>query len=266
MSESRAFAVVTGASRGIGLELAKGLAETGVELLVVADDDQIMAAAAQLGQDCTPLQADLSTPGGIATLIDAVNAHADPPDILALKPGVGRPGRFVDLSLGDDLLVIKRNVESTVRLAKAFIPAMVRRGSGRVLITCSLAGDMPGPFCSTYAASKAFLSSFSAALRYELCDTGVTVTTVMPGPTDTDFFDKEAGIQDRPVHEQCKDDPAVVARQALEALIGGQATVVSGSKKNLAQHLAAGVLPEPAAAGLHARFTRPEAVDDIPTA
>lgn len=260
MSESRAFAVVTGASSGIGLELAKGLAEMGAELLVVAEDDQIMAAAAQLGPDCTPLQADLSTPGGIATVIDAVNAHDGPPDILALNAGVGRSGKFVDLPLGDDLLVIRLNVESTVRLAKAIVPAMVRRGSGRVLISGSIAGDMPGPFYATYAASKAFLNSFSAALRYELRETGVHVTTLMPGPTDTDFFD-EAGMQDTPVYEQSKDDPAVVARQALEALFGGQATVVSGSKKNLAQHLAAGVLPEQTAAGLHAKFTRPEPVD-----
>lgn len=261
MTDSRAFAVVTGASSGIGFELAKGLAEMGADLLMIAEDDQIMAAAAQLGQDCTPLQADLSTPGGVATLIDAVNAHAAPPDILALNAGVGRSGRFVDLSLDDDLQVIKLNVESTVRLAKAIIPAMVRRGTGRVLITGSIAGDMPGPYYATYAASKAFLNSFSAALRYELRDTGVYVTTLLPGPTDTDFFD-EAGMQDTPVYEQSKDDPAVVARQALEALFGGQATIVSGSKKNLAQHLAAGVLSEQAAAGMQAKFTRPRRAKD----
>jgi uncharacterized protein len=133
---------------------------------------------------------------------------------------------------------------------------MVERGAGRVLITSSVAATMPGPYYATYAASKAFLQSFAQAIRHELKDTGVTVTALQPGPTDTEFFDR-AGMQDTKVAGADKDDPADVARQGFEAMMAGKDHVVAGSPKNKAQAAASRVLPETTRAAMHAAQTRP---------
>jgi uncharacterized protein len=143
-----------------------------------------------------------------------------------------------------------------VHLAKRILPGMIDRGAGKVLITSSVAATMPGPYYATYAASKAFLQSFAQAIRHELRDTGVTVTALQPGPTDTEFFER-AGMQDTKVDSSSKDDAAEVAKEGFEALMAGKDHVIAGSAKNKAQVAAARVLPETAQAKVHAPQTKP---------
>jgi len=178
-------------------------------------------------------------------------------DALALNASVGVNGDFArDIPLEDDLRLIAVNITSAVHLAKRVLPGMVDRGAGKVLVTSSIAAEMPGPYYATYAASKAFLQSFAQAIRHELKDTGVTVTALQPGPTDTEFFDR-AGMQDTVADNSSKNDPAEVAREGFEALMAGKDAVVAGSLKNKAQVAAARVLPERAQAVTHAAQTKP---------
>jgi uncharacterized protein len=177
--------------------------------------------------------------------------------VLALNAGKGVAGPFLDTDLERDLALIQLNIGSVIHLSKRLLPAMVTRGEGRVLITSSIAGTMPGPYYATYAASKAYLLSFAEALRYELQDTGVTVTALLPGPTETEFFD-QAGMQNTPVNEARKDDPGKVARDAFNALMAGDDKVVAGSVKNLLQSVAARLTPEQFKAARHAAQTKPK--------
>jgi short-subunit dehydrogenase len=177
-------------------------------------------------------------------------------DVLVLNAGIGVGGPFVETSWEDDRQLLGLNVVSAVHLTKRVLPAMVARGAGRVLFTGSVAGTMPGPYYATYAASKAFVLSFAEAIRYEVKDSGVTVTTLLPGPTDTAFFER-ADMEDTRVAQGAKDDPAEVAKDGFEALMAGKAKVVAGSAKNTAQVASARVMPEQAQAAMHARQTKP---------
>jgi short-subunit dehydrogenase len=255
----RPLAVVTGGSSGIGLELARRFAEEGFDLVVAADEPQITLAADALsaaGNAVQAVQADLGTAEGVQTLVDAVLATGRPVDALALNAGVGAGGPFVETPLEGDLRVIAVDVVGTVRLAKALVPAMASRGAGRVLLTSSTASLMPGPYYATYAASKSFVQSFAEALRHELADSGVTVTALLPGPTDTAFFAR-AGMEDTPVGRGPKDDPADVADQAFDAMMDGKDKIEVRSLKARMQTAAAAVLPDRAKAAMHAAFTKP---------
>jgi short-subunit dehydrogenase len=184
-----------------------------------------------------------------------------PLDAAALNAGVGVNGEFArDIPLEDDLRLIAVNVTAVVHLAKRILPGMIDRGEGRVLVTSSVAATMPGPYYATYAASKAFLQSFAQAIRYELKDTGVTVTALQPGPTDTEFFDR-AGMDDTKVAEAKKDDPAEVAKDGFEAVMAGKDHVIAGSVRNKAQVAGSRVLPEKARAAMQAAQTRPQSDD-----
>ena len=256
----RPLAVVTGGSSGIGLELARRFAEEGFDLVVAADEPQITLAADALsaaGNAVQAVQTDLGTAEGVQALVDAVQATGRPVDALALNAGTGAGGAFVETPLEGDLRVIAVDVVGTVRLAKALVPAMVRRGAGRVLVTSSTASLMPGPYYATYAASKSFVQSFAEALRHELDDSGVTVTALLPGPTDTAFFAR-AGMEDTPVGRGPKDDPADVADQAFEAMMDGKDKIEVRSLKTKMQSAAAAVLPDRAKAAVHAAFTKPD--------
>lgn len=261
-----ALAVVTGASSGIGYEFAKVLADNGFDVVVVAEDERIDEAAAQLrlrsgGVHVEPVIADLRTFEGVESLVARVRAMGRPVGVLAVNAGVGVGGDFVrDTSLGDNLEIVDLNVRSAVHLAHRLIGDMVDRKEGKVLFTSSVAATAPGPFHSVYAASKAFLASFAQGLREELRDTGVSVTTLMPGPTDTEFFDR-AGMQDTKVAVGDKDDPAQVAQQGFEALMKGDDHVVAGSVKNKVQAIAGRVAPDPAKAKLMRTMTEPGSAD-----
>jgi short-subunit dehydrogenase len=262
-----ALAVVTGASSGIGYELAKVFADNGFDVVIAAENEKIADAAAQLslrsgGVRVEPVQVDLRGYDGVEALVAHLRALGRPVDVLAINAGVGVGGDFVrDTALGDNLEIVDLNVRSAVHLAHRVISEMVDRKEGKVLFTSSVAATAPGPFHSVYAASKAFLASFAQGLREELRDTGVTVTTLMPGPTDTEFFDR-AGMQDTKVAAGEKDDPEQVALQGFEALMKGDDHVVAGSLRNKVQVIAGKVAPDPVKAKMMRTMTEPGSADD----
>src|SRR5512145_2238370 len=182
------LAVVTGASSGIGFELARQFAEHGFDLIVVAEDDSIGGAADELRDlrvEVEPVQVDLTRAADVDRLWERVRARRRPLAAIAINAGVGVGGPFVDNDLEDELRLIDLNVVSVVRLAKYAVRDMVSRGSGRILLTSSIAAEAPAPFLAVYGASRAFLQSFAEALHSDLNDTGVTVTALQPGPTDS---------------------------------------------------------------------------------
>src|SRR4051794_38462100 len=215
----RPLAVVTGASSGIGLELARQFAEHGYDLLIAAEDDGITTAAQALsgesGTSVRPVRTDLATFEGVEELYGAIQSDGRPLEAIAINAGRGAGGDFTrDTDLRDELNIIDLNVTSTVHLAKRVLPDMVARQNGKVLFTSSIAATMPGAYQAVYNASKSFVQSFAQAIRNELKDTGVTITALMPGPTDTEFFDR-AQMQDTSVATGPKDDPAEVARDGF---------------------------------------------------
>ncbi len=258
------LAVVTGASSGIGFELARQFAEHGFDLVVAAEDAELQPAAqrlADLGANVTPVQVDLSTAEGVEELAGQLQATGRPVDALALNAGIGAGGDFAtQTDLDQELELIDLNVRSTVHLAKRVVPGMVERGQGRVLLTSSIASTMPGPYHAVYNASKSFVQSFAEALREELKDTDVTVTSLMPGPTDTNFFHR-AEMDDTRVGAGSKDDPAMVAEQGFEALMKGKEKVVAGSAKTKVQGAASKIMPDAAKAKMHSRMAEPGSGD-----
>jgi short-subunit dehydrogenase len=258
--QGRPFAVVTGASSGIGLELAKQFASHGFDLLVVAEDAGIHDAAHTfegMGAAVDVVQADLSTYDGVEQVYRAIQGAGRGLDAIALNAGIGVGGDFArQTDLQDELKLINLNVVSTVHLSKRVVPDMIARGQGRMLFTSSIAAIMPGPFEAVYAASKAFVQQFAEALRNELKDTGVTVTALQPGPTETNFFHR-AGMDDTKVGQSEKDDPAQVAQQGFEALMAGKDQVLAGSIKTRVQGTAAKVLPATANAAQHRSMAEP---------
>lgn len=259
-TESRPLAVVTGASCGIGYELAKQFARNGFDLLVAAEDSGIVTAARDfegLGARVVSVQVDLARYEGVEELYARIQQEGRPVEAIAINAGVGVGGDFArDTELKAELNLIQLNVTSSVHLAKRVVKDMVAINRGRILFTSSIAAVMPGPFEAVYAASKSFLLSFSEAIRNELKDTGVTVTALMPGPTETNFFHR-AGMDDTKVGTQKKDDAELVARQGFEALMAGDDKVIAGSAKNKAMAAAATVLPQQATAEMHRGMSKP---------
>jgi short-subunit dehydrogenase len=244
----RKLAVVTGASTGIGFELARQAAKNGFDLIIAADEPEINGAAeeicAEFGVNVEAVEVDLATQEGVEDFYAEIEDDGRIVDALLLNAGVGVNGKFAGgISLAEDLNLIGLNVSSVVHLAKLILPSMIKRGDGRVLITASIAALMPGPFYATYAASKAFLLSFSEALYNELKGTGVTVTALMPGATDTKFFER-AGMENTKVGQAEKDDPALVAQQGFDAMLAGADHVIAGSLKNKLQGMSTRFLTE----------------------
>lgn len=254
----RAFGIVTGGTSGIGLELARQLLEHDYDVLVVGDRhvEEARSELAAAGAKVYALEADLSTPSGVGELIEEVRSLHRPIDALILNAGVGVGGAFLHNDVGEEIKMIDLNCTSVVRVAKALVPQMVARGEGRVLITSSIAGTMPAPYEAVYGATKAFDLSFAEGLRDELRDTGVTVTALQPGPTDTEFFER-AHLQDTKVGQADKDDPAQVAKQGFDAMMRGKDKVYAGSLKTRIKGLATEILPEPAKARKHRKQAQP---------
>ena len=255
-SNGRRVAMVTGASTGIGYELAILCAKDGFDLIVVADEPQIEEAAKQFqnyGVEVKALQADLATREGVDKLYEA--AEGRPVDALLANAGHGLGGSFLDQDFDDVKHVIDTNITGTVYLIQKIGKDMRSRGQGRILITGSVAGYTPGTYNAVYNASKAFIDSFSFALRAELEDSGVTVTCLMPGATETEFFER-AGMEDTKVGQSKKDDPVDVAKVGFEAMMDGKGDVVSGFK-NKVMTTVASVTPSGVLAEQHKKKAEP---------
>jgi short-subunit dehydrogenase len=255
----RKLALVTGASSGIGRELGTVFAREGWDLVLVAEDPDIERAAHELsalGTTCEALQADLATREGVERVAARFGADRRTPDALALNAGVGLGGAFLDQDLDRIFALIDLNVRGTVHLAHRLLPAMVARGEGRVLFTSSIAARMPGAFQAVYNASKAFVQSFAEAIRNELKDTGVTVTALQPGATETEFFHR-AGMDDTKVGQSDKANPQDVARTGYEAMMAGKDHVVAATLTDKALAAAALVTPEPIKAEQHRKMAEP---------
>jgi short-subunit dehydrogenase len=251
------LALVTGASSGIGFELAKQFAKHDFDLVIAAEDDELAPAANALegfGSTVTPVRVDLSTAAGVEELHSRLPG---PVDAAALNAGIGMGGAFAtDTDLERELRLVDLNCRSTVHLAKLVLRDMVARDSGRVLITSSIAATIPGPFQAVYNASKSFTQSFGLALRNELKDTGVSVTVLMPGPTDTEFFER-AELEDTKVGSGKKDDPEDVARDGFAALMAGKERVVAHSLATKLQGHGSRFMPDSVKAALHRRMAEP---------
>ena len=257
-AQARPLAVVTGASTGIGLELARQCAQNDFDLVIAADEPEIESVAMSLrshGVEVTPVIADLSTLKGVDQLVVAIEQLNRPVDALLANAGRGLGHSFLDQDFGDIVRVVDTNITGTIYLTHRVGKKMLVRGSGRILFTGSIAGFMPGAFQAVYNGTKAFIDSFSVALRNELKDTDITVTCLMPGPTDTEFFAR-ADLLDTKVGTEEKDDPADVAKTGFDAMMRGESSVVHGMKNKL-QVAMSGVVPKDALAEQHRKMAEP---------
>lgn len=256
MSDADKFAIITGASSGIGYELARCCAEDGYDLLIAADEVEIEEAGEKLGRmgvRVNALVADLATREGVDRLYEA--AASRPVDALLANAGRGLGHAFLTQDFGQVERVIATNITGTCYLVQKVGRDMMARGYGRILLTGSIAGFSPGTFNAVYNGSKAFIDSFSFALREELKDTGVTVSCLMPGATETRFFER-ADLLDTKIGQSGKDDPADVAKAGFEAMITGEASVVTGWKNKL-QAAVAHVVPAEMLAEQHRKMAEP---------
>ena len=260
-SMGNTLAVVTGASSGIGLELAKVLAEKGYDLLVTASGERLETAVGDLkgmGVEVQSVTADLADKEGVDTLWRAIEATGRPVDIACINAGVGVGGLFVDTDLHEELNMVLLNCASTVHLAKHVVKQMVGRGQGRILFTASIAGQMVAPREAVYAATKAFVLSFSKSLRYELKDTGVSVTALQPGPTDTDFFNRaDLGGSDVGQEGKHESEPQDVAKQGIEALLDGKDHVFAASFKTKLEGAMMNLMPDSVKGAMHEKMAKP---------
>ena len=258
MTDTRQLAVITGASSGIGLELAKQFAGNGFDVILAADRDLGVAGEAvksEGGAVIQAVEADLSTLQGVDSLYQAIKASGRPVAALAANAGIGLGHGFLDQNLDEAFKVVDTNIVGTLALIHAVGNDMRSAGEGRILITSSVVSVIPGTFQAVYNASKSFLQSFSFALREELKDTGVTVTALLPGATETDFFHR-ADLDDTKVGAAKKDDAEMVAKTGFEALMKGDGDAVAGFKNKL-QVAASRVMTSTQLSGMHRGMAEP---------
>ena len=253
-SEQR-LAVVTGASSGIGRELARIAAGAGYDLVIAANEAEIETVAAELGSAVTvaAVKADLSTPAGIAAVLAATGGRAV--NVLCANAGTALGDAFLQQPLTGWRKVVDTNITGTLLLLHAVMPAMLSRGNGRILVTGSINGSIPGPYLAVYNATKAFLGNFTDALRNEIRDTKVTLTTLMPGPVDTPVYGR-AGMLDTVIGKLPKPEPAGVAQAGWDAMIAGEAHIVPGILNKVAE-AAAHVVPAGLLASVHGAVAKP---------
>jgi uncharacterized protein len=254
--KSRPLAVITGASTGIGYELAKCGLENGFDLIVAADEPEIHAASRdfeKLGGLVEAVEADLSTLEGVDKLLGVIGDRSV--DALLANAGRGLGKGFLDQDFDDVVHVVNTNVTGTIYLIHRIGRRMRARGEGKILIVGSIAGFIPGTYQAVYNATKAFLDSFSFAIRAEIADSGVTVTCLMPGATETDFFER-ADMLDTKVGQGKKDDPADVAATGFAAMMNGEGDVVSGWHNKL-QSAIANITPASVLAEQHRKKAAP---------
>jgi short-subunit dehydrogenase len=237
MENTKYFALITGASSGIGYELAKLFANDGFNLIIVGRDEAKLKRAAvvleERGVEVITITVDLFEPNAAFELYEQISTKNIQVDVLVNDAGQGVYGKFVDTDLNKELDIIQLNISSLVTLTKLYVREMVERGSGKILNVASIAGKIPGPYQAVYHGTKAFVHSFNEAVRAEIKDTPVTITSLLPGPTDTDFFRKADMLDSKAVQEGELADPADVAKDGYEAMIAGKDMVISGFKNKL---------------------------------
>jgi len=247
---ARPFGLITGASTGIGLELARIAGAEGYELLLVAD-----TPFSEIPGDADTLVTDLAGFSGVDQLLALADGRKI--DLLCANAGHGLGHAFLEQSADEWRHVVDTNVTGTTYLLHKVLQQMVARGRGKVLVTGSIAGLIPGSYQAVYNATKAFIDNLCGGLRGELKDyADITLTTLMPGATETEFFHR-AGMDDTKVGQAKKADPAKVARDGWDALMHGKDDVVSGALNKL-QAMGSHILPEGAAAALHASEAKPQ--------
>jgi uncharacterized protein len=254
--EEKKLAVVTGASSGIGLELARLCAQNGFDLVIAADQPKLQDVAKTLrehGVEVDAVEVDLSTTEGVDALLGAIQG---PVDVLVANAGEGLGRAFLDQDWDDVRHVIDTNITGTVYLLQKLGREMRDVGEGKILITGSIAGLMPGTFQAVYNGTKAFLDSFSHALRAELDGTGVTVTCLMPGATETEFFERADLMDTKVGAKEKKQSPEEVARVGYDAMMRGDAEVVSGWQNKLRAAVAR-LLPRTTLAETHRKKAEP---------
>jgi short-subunit dehydrogenase len=258
---SNNLALVTGASSGIGRSLADELAARGYDLIINSASDQLDIAAAELrksGVEVLAVRADLATTAGVNHLWEAISAFDRKIDVACINAGVGVGGLFAETDLDTELNMVNLNCVGTIQLSKYIVRDMTARGTGKILFTASIAGEMVAPREAVYAATKAFVLSFAHSLRYELKESGVTVTALQPGPTDTNFFHR-AGMDNTEVGSKGKSEsqPRDVARQGLDALFAGEDHVYAASAKTKLEGMLANVTPGVLKAAIHEKMAKP---------
>ena len=261
-SKTRPLAIVTGASSGIGYHLACQAAEHGYDLIVGADqpmEDAVCDFQALGAQVLGAELVDLATREGVDKLVDLLQGRRV--DVLMANAGHGLGHAFLDQDFVDVQHVINTNITGTIYLLQRVAKLMKAQGQGRILITGSIAGFLPGSYQAVYNGTKAFIDSFAQALRNELKDTGVTVTCLLPGATDTEFF-LRADLEDTKMgaDDKAKSDPKDVAETGFKAMLKGEADVVVGLKNKL-MVAAAKVLPAQVMAEQHRKMAEPGTAD-----
>jgi uncharacterized protein len=255
-SKVRPLGIVTGASSGIGRELAILAAREGFDLILAADTplEEVAAEVTVLDRNVTAVQVDLATRKGCDAVLEAVGGR--PVSALLANAGHGLGRAFLEQDFEEVRHVIDTNITGTLYLIQKVGEQLAANGEGKILITGSIAGYMPGTFQAVYNGTKAFIDSFALALRNELKDSGVTVTCLMPGVTDTEFFERADLMDTKVGTQENKADPAQVAKVGFEAMLKGESDVVAGLKNKL-QVAMAGVTPKEVLAEQHRKMAEP---------
>jgi short-subunit dehydrogenase len=264
-NQEKQYTLITGGTSGIGLELAKVFARHNHNIIVVARNEEQLANTADMLRSITPeidvvtISKDLFDPENAFSLYDEIQEQGLEVNILVNDAGQGQYGEFKDTDIRRELRIINLNICSVVVLTKLFLQNMVARENGRILNLSSIASKMPGPWQSVYHGTKAFVQSFTEAVREEMKDQGITVTALLPGATDTDFFNKAEMNDSKMVKESKLYDPADVAEDGYKALMNGDDKVISGFG-NKFEVAMANIMPDSIVAAKTSRQQEP--VDD----
>ncbi len=255
MENSRTqYALITGGTSGIGKELAKLFAQDGHNLIIVARDEMELNSTKQeisqrFGVQVEAISKDLFEPNAAEELYDEIKENGWSVNVLVNDAGQGQHGKFIEYDIQRDVDIIQLNIVSLTILTKLYLKEMVARNEGKILQLSSLASQTPGPLLAVYSATKAYVQSFTQAIINETEDIeGVTITALLPGATDTDFFNKADAENTKQVQDMKLDDPAIVAKDGYEALMAGKAKMVSGFKNKM-QAAMSNIMPEAAGAG-----------------